>query len=95
MSEPIIPQVQATNHQEYNLKDEHWKLACYKGEAVFVEIKTFEMIMMIMEGFSYSKAAAEFGYTKSQLRKKILKLKLKHIQNTKVSVDILADSNLK
>ena len=66
-----------------------------KREAVFLDIKTFEMIMMILEGFSFSKAAAEFGYSKSQLRKKILKLKHKHIQNTKVSVDILADSNLK
>ena len=91
----IIPQIQSTNHQEYDIKDEHWKLARYKGEAVFLDIKTFEMIMMILEGFSFSKAAAEFGYSKSQLRKKILKLKHKHIQNTKVSVDILADSNLK
>ncbi len=109
MPEPIIPQTDTTNHaQDYwkvvpqkchnlepNIEEEHWRLASFKGEAVFLDVKIFEMIMMVVEGFSFSKAASEFGCTKSQLRKKLLKLKLKHIQNTKVSVDILADSNLK
>jgi hypothetical protein len=53
------------------------------------------MIMMILEGFSFVKAANEFGYTKAQLRKKLLKLKIKHLQNSYVSPDMLVNSNLK
>jgi hypothetical protein len=80
---------------ESDIEEEHWKLVRYKGHSVHMHIFTFDMLMMIVEGFSFAKAANEFGYTKAQLRKKLRKLKIKHLQNSYVSPDILVNSNLK
>lgn len=105
MPELIIPQTETTNHaQDYwkvvpqkchnlepDIEEEHWKLARFKGEAVFLDVKIFEIMMMDIHRFSFSEIAEACGITKAQVRKKLLKLKLKHIQNTKVSVDILAN----
>lgn len=95
----VVPQKSHVEEDDINdeseVVDEHWKLVRYKGESVHMHIFTFEMLMMVLEGFSFVKAANEFGYTKAQLKKKLRKLKIKHLQRSHVSPDILVHSNLK